>query len=355
MKGHRLYLMSGLTILILFQHCAPIQYYQNDILYFTEIPLKQQRQDYTRLYFPDDLKPERPYIEAGLVRLVVKGNKGTRQMAEPLRAKAQRLGLDAVILIQRSNEGVRGANFGEALALGAVDGMVNGIVGQDAGVSSVDGFETYAYSVLEGVGIKYLDNIRDIEKSVKSEKVYVADDPGKLLYKKSFFLNGETESIDFDDQIAIHIHDNFVEAFSLHHLINQQANWGYKTYGNTVMNRIHYKTPDWKIKNARFIYDGQHASTLRKIVIRYTGKERRDVIKLYRKLGVVEMKAIYQGAMLSFKEKLEYDDKDRLVTRKIFKMNDGVETLWLIADYDYYKNSELQKYLKKAEDKPGNE
>lgn len=355
MKGHRLYLLSGLTVLILFQHCAPIQLYQNDIHYFTEIPLKHQKQDYTRLYFPDDLKPERPYIEAGLVRLVVKGHRGTRQLAEPLRAKAQGLGLDAVILLERSNEGGRAANFGEALALGVVDGMVNGVVGQEVGVSSVDGFETYTYSVLEGMGIKYLDNIHDIEKSVKSEKVYFAADPGKLLYNKSFFLNGETESIDFDDQIATHIHDNFVEAFSLHHLINQQANWGYKAYGNMVVNRIHYKTPDWKIKNCRFIYDGQRASSLKKIVVRYTGQERRDVIKLYRKLGVVEMKGIYQGGALAFKERLEHDDKDRLVTRKIFKVKDGEETLWLIANYDYYQNSELKKYLKKADDKPNNE
>ena len=356
MKNQLLRLSLGLTITIFFQQCTPIQFYQDDIQYFTEIPLKDQKQSYTRIYFPDDLKPERPYIEAGVVRLSARGHRRTQQLAEELRNKAQRLGMDAVIVTERLNEGSRGANIGEALVLGTVDGVVNTVLGQEGGGgSSLDGFETYSHSVLEGIGIKYLENIHDIEKSVKSEKVYFASKPGELLYLKEFFLNGETKSIDFDEQLAIYIHDNFVEAFSLHHLINQQANWGYRTYENRVVKREYYKTPDWKVKSCRFIYDPARGNSLKKIVVRYPGQEKKDVIKLYGKLGVVEKKEIYQVGVMTYKEKLIHDDKDRLIARKIFKIEeDKAETLWLVVSYDYYQNSELKDYIKKADNKLNN-
>lgn len=348
MKSHQLYLLSGLTLTILLQSCTPMRFYHEDAQYFTEIPLKDQKQEFTKIYFPDDLKPDRPYIEAGVVRVIISGNKRTQQLAELLRAKAQRLGLDAVIAGERMREGSRGANVGEALALGAVDGMVNAVLGQEGDGSTVDGFETYAYSVLEGIGIKYLDNIHNIEKSVKSEKVYFASKPDELLYHKEFFLNGETKSIDFDKQLAIYTHDNFVEAFSLHHLVKQQANWAYREYENEVIKREYYKTRDWKLKNCRFIYDVTRGNSLKKIVVRYPGQEKKDVIKLFGKLGVTERKEIYQNGILTHKEKLLYDDKDRLTTRKIFKIENDEETLWLIAKYDYYNNTELKKYLDKA-------
>ena len=348
MKSHQLYLLSGLTLTILLQSCTPMRFYHEDVQYFTEIPLKDQKQELTKIYFPDDLKPERPYIEAGVVRVAVKGHRRTQQLAGLLRAKAQLLGLDAVIAGQGTREGSRGANLGEALALGAVDGMVNGVLGLEDGGSSIDEFETYAYSVLEGIGIKYLDNIHNIEKSVKSEKVYFAAKPDELLYHKEFFLNGETKSIDFDEQLAMYTHDNFVQAFSLHHLVRQQANWAYRAYENEVIKREYYKTPDWKLKSCRFIYDVTRGNSLKKIVVRYPGREKKDVIKLFGKLGVVERKEIYQNGALAYKEKLLYDDEDRLATRKIFKIEDDKETLWLVANYDYYNNTELKKYLDQA-------
>lgn len=356
MNARRHYLLSGFILMIIFQQCNPIRFYQDDIQYFTEIPLKDQKQDYTRIYFPDDLKPERPYIEAGLVRVSVRGHLRTQHLAARLRTKAQHLGLDAVIVRERINEGSRGANLGEAMVLGAADGVVAGVLGQEGeGGSSVEEFETYSYSVLEGIGIKYVDNIHTIENSVKSEKVYLADKPGELLYLKEFFLNGETKSIDFDEQVAIHIHDNYVEAFSLHHLINQQANWGYRTYDNKVVKRAYFKTTDWKLKNCRFVYDLNRVNSLKRIVIRYPGQDKKDVIRLFSKLGVVERKEIHQNGVMTITEQLIYDKDDRLVARKIFKTEDEIEKLWLIVHYDFYQNSELKNYIGKGDDPINND
>ena len=338
-----------LSLLIFFQYCATTGY-QKDIQYFTEIPLKDQKQDSTRVYFPDDLKPERPYIQAGIVRLSVKGHLKTQRLVGQFRAKAQSLGLDAVIDTRRLESGSRGANVGEALTLGVIEGAVNGVLGlQDEESSSIDEYETYSHSVLEGIGIKYLDNIYTIEKSVKSESAYFPDKPNESLYHKQFFLSGETRSIDFDDNIAIDIHDNVVEAFSLHHLMNQQANWRYRLHLDKVYRRNYHKTQDWVVKACKFIYDDYAPDLVRKIIVRYPGQERKEMLKLYRKWGLVERKEIFKRGILSYREKLIYDDKNRLVERKIFQIKDKTETLWLIVEYDYYQDSELKNYLIKHE------
>ena len=355
MKSLLLNLLLGFVISGLFQQCTPISFYQDDIQYLTEIPLKEQKQDYTKIYFPDDLKPERPYIEAGIVRIRTGGYPNTKQLSQELRDKAQRLGLDAVFVGEKYGEGSRGANVGEALVMGTVEGVVSGALGQEVTTSSVDEFETYSHFVLEGVGIKYLDNIHNIENSVKSEQVFLAKKPDEPLYSKEFFLNGETKSIDFQEELALHIHNNYVEAFSLHHLMKQQANWGYRLYENKVIKREFYKASDWKLKTIRFIYDFNNSNSLKKIVIRYPGQEKKDVIRMTTNLGVVEGKKIYQQGVMTMKENLIYDDIDRLIKREIFKVEDDVESLWLVAYYDYFKNSELKDYLKKPEDKTVNE
>ncbi len=342
-----------LPVLILFQGCASTTYYQDDMQYFTEIPLKNQKQDSVRIYFPDDLKPERrPYIEAGLIRLSVRGHLKTRQLVGQLRTKARSLGLDAVIDTRRLEHGSRGANIGEALVMGVAEGTVNSVLGMESeGSSSVDSYETYSHSGLEGIGIKYVDNIYNIERSVKSEKVYLADKPDELIYHKQFFLNGETKSIDYDDDKAISIHDNVVEANSLYHLINQQANWKYRLYDNRLFKRDYHKTNDWIVKSCKFIYDSRVPNSMKKIVVRYPGQEKKEVIRLYKKWGLVIRKEIFKQGVLSYKEKLIYDNENRLVERKIFKIKDETESLWLNVKYGYYENSELKSYLSKH-DKP---
>ncbi|MDN5217446.1 hypothetical protein QQ020_35570 [Fulvivirgaceae bacterium BMA12] len=342
-----------LSLPILFQYCTTTSY-QNDMQYFTEIPLKDQKQDSTRIYFPDDLKPERPYIEAGLVRLSERGHLKTRQLVGPLRAKARSLGLDAVIDTRRIENGSRGANVGETLIMGVAEGAVSSVLGMESeGPSAVDSYQTYSHSGLEGIGIKYLDNINNIEKSIKYEKAYFSDKPNELIYHKQFFLNGETKSIDYDDDNAIYIHNNFVEAFSLHHLMNQKANWQYRLYLGKVYRRHYHKTQDWVVKACKFIYDNFESKSglVKKIIVRYPGQEKKEVLKLYRRWGLVERKEIFIRGALSYKEKLIYDDENRLVERKIFKIKDKKESLWLNVKYGYYQNSELKNYLSQ-QDKP---
>ena len=350
MKSHQFYLPFGLVAIVLFQQCTPIRLYQDEVRYFTEIPLKHQKQEDTKIYFPDDLKPERPYIEAGVVRFSGSGLQRTQLMAEKFKTQAQELGMDAVLITPGARTGFMAADFGTAP--GDTETMMDVNSGQAEGeFIAADGFDSYGIPVLQGIGIKYLDNIHDIEQAVKSEKVYFADKPDEILYIKAYFLNGETKSIDYDKQLAIDIHNNVVEAYDLHHLIHQQANWGYRSYDGRVTTRALYKTPDWKLKICRLIYDFEDRKSIKRIVVRYPGQEKKDVIKLYRKFGEVEMKEIYQLGLMVYKEKLAYDDMNRLVTRKIYKVKDEEEHLWLVAEYNYYQNSELKNYLDKAVNK----
>ena len=282
------------------------------------------------VYFENGETPDRDYIEFYDLRVVRKGNFNDRQMVTFLKQEAQRKGMDAITEQHKWDEEEITSTLFDVIATAA----------------DPDGFDyttTINYSVIEGKGVKYVENI-DLSKSVKTGKVYhVAS--GEYVGLVSYLPNGRMRETTAENDVAGFLMDTYFK-LSEGRLLHEEKDWQtlHRADGRIDVRRK-YRMNDWLLERVRVNYDQLHINRIRTIRLTENPGHGDLVTRLkydYNDIGqLVERKAV--GAT-NFKEIFVYKD-GKLAERRLHLNGEEYR-----IDFEHYQQSDLKNLIKKVEE-----
>lgn len=282
------------------------------------------------VYFENGETPDRDYIEFYDLRVIRKGNFNDRQMVKFLQQEAQKKGMDAITELHKWDEEEITATLFDVIATAA----------------DPDGFDyttTINYSVIEGKGVKYIENI-DLRKSVKTGKVY-HEATGDYVGKVSYLPNGRMQETTAENEVASFLFDTYFK-LSEGRLLHEQKDWQTLHYADGRIDvRRKYRMNDWLLERVRVNYDPLNVNRIRTIRLTENPGHGDMVTRLkyeYNDIGqLIERKAV--GAS-NFKEKFFYKD-GHLAERRLYLNGEEYR-----IDFEYYQQSDLKDLIKKVEE-----
>ncbi|GEM_PF-5953440 len=321
----RLLLLSLLVSFTL--SCSRTNYYEHQRL--SALPVNGSTQQID-VFFDGENSPTKDYIEYYDLRLVKKGNFNDEQMVQFLRQEARKKGLDGITHLKKWDESEETATFFDVLAT----------------VTDPDGFDyssTVNYSIIEGKGIRYIENI-DLTQSLKAGKVYdteTNDYVGEIKY----LPNGLMSETIAENDLAEMLMDTYFK-FSKDYLLHEQQGWQtlHRPDGRIDVRRK-YRMNDWLLARVRVRYNTNKPELIRQIRLTENPRKIQIISKLdykYDEYGRPISRRVSGAYQLT--ETIAYD-KDKIKSAEINYMG---KTFHVI--YEYYQQSDLPNLIKKVEE-----
>ena len=278
---------------------------------FTKIPTPPHKNE-VDIFFTHDLPVKEPYFRTTMVE--VQGGNNYNELIVKLRTKAQLLGADGVIIVEKD------------------------------------------FDYLAGIGIKYNKNISHIFDTLSViKKISIIPINSKTISGDILFdIDGKLKEGQQEGLIGYFIENVFNYDFKF--LVEDKSiRWKESTdiYGRLQERKL-YKTvteygyPTDKQKVVRFNYDEKNGK-LENLTVNDKEDNEKDewrtekLIPTYdEKNNLTELK-VYWKSVLVRHQKLFYDAKKRLIMADWSRFEKGVQVPFLRVDYQYYRTDDLPK------------
>lgn len=278
---------------------------------FTKIPTPPHKND-VDVFFTHELPVKEPHFRTSMIE--VQGGNSYNELILRLKDKAQLLGADGVIIIEKDLD------------------------------------------YLAGIGIKYNKNINQIFDTLNViKKISIIPIDTKTISGDVLFdIDGKLKEGQQNGLIGYFIENVFNYDFKF--LVgDKSARWKESTdfYGRIGERKL-YKTvseygyPSDKQKVVRFNYDDKNGK-LQNITINDREENQTDewrkekLIPSYDEKGSLTDLKVYWKEVLVRHQKLFYDTKKRLIMADWSRFEKGVEVPFLRVDYQYYQSADLPK------------
>lgn len=222
-------------------------------------PIPHNKQ--VEVFFENETSISKDFVDYYDLRLVKRGHLNSKEMVSFLKQEAQAKGVDAIIELKTWNESTERSTFLDLLM-------------------SEEGEEipttTIFYTVIEGRGVKYLENI-DLAEFVKAGKVY-AD--GNWIGEVQFLPNGEISETSATSDASEKLLETFYQ-FSESRLLREKKDW--RTYRNEygeVKKRKKYRMGDWLLERVNVRYDQKYPDRIKVIKVMQHLDEEAKVSKI---------------------------------------------------------------------------
>jgi len=319
------------VIVLFFSSCvSPRQYHQR----INYIPTKGS--NFGVEVLSENQVPEKPYFEVIDFEFSEKGKLSKLQAKKKLEMEAIKEGLDAVIMLDHWNEYEEKVN---ALTI-LVD-----VLDEDGETTVMN----MPYTYIKGIGLKYLENIENLNDYPEFEYVYKIDSEEDLpepFFKVEYNLTGQEHRIYPESDEAQEIYDRYFQFYSDYHLIHQRESWYYTKRNGQLKKRVLIRQGGLVAKTCKFTYDEQ--GRMSQIDVNHHGHSNATVNYHYDELGTKLSKSVVleNGARLF--EQYTYVD-GKLDGRKIKiidpgKINMLLNSMILYFDADYLKDFYEEAY-----------
>lgn len=321
-KSLLLALFAGLAL-----SCSRSHYYEHQRL--SSLPANGSTQQ-VDVFFDGESSPAKDYIEYYHLRLVKRGNFDDQQMVGFLRQEALKKGLDGITQLKKWDESEETATFFDVLAT----------------VTDPDGFDyssTVNYSIIEGKGIRYIENI-DLTNSLKAGKVYDSE-TDEYVGEIKYLPNGLMSETIAENDLAQMLMDTYFK-FSEDHLLHEQQGWQtlHRPDGRIDVRRK-YRMNDWLMARVRVRYDVNKPQQIRQIRLTENPRKIQIISKLdyeYDELGRPLTRKVSGAYQL--KESITYEN-GKIKSAEISYMGKTFRVA-----YEYYQQSDLPNLITKVED-----
>lgn len=306
--------------------CTRNNYYEHQLL--TTLPTNSSTQNID-VFYEGESSPVKDYIEYYDLRLVKKGNFNDEQMVNFLKAEAKKKGLDGISHLHKWDESEESASFFDVLAT---------ITDPD------DDYTTIVnYSIIEGKGIKYIDNI-DLSQSLKTGRIYEVES-NRYVGEIKYLPNGLiAETVSENDESQEFLDTYF--KFSEDHLLYEQKGWQtlHRPDGRIDVRRK-YRMNDWVLERVRVNYDAQHNQRIKSIRLTESPAKSATVSKVKYSYDAQNRPVVRKiSGAHNFTETTSYEDNKIKETR----INYMAKTYKVV--YDFYQQSDLKDLITKVED-----
>ncbi len=232
---------------ILVLSCSRSNYFEHQPLSALPVNGSTQQVD---IFFEGEGAPSKDYIEYYDLRLVKKGRFNDEQMVNYLKQEARKKGLDGITQLNKWDESEETTTFFDVLAT---------VTDPD----DIDYTSTVNYSIIEGKGIRYIENI-DLTQSIKSGKVYDTETKtvvGEIKYLPNGLISETISENDFSQMLM----DTYFK-FSEDQLLFVQEGWQtlHKPDGR-IDKRRKYRMNDWLLARVRVKYNVHRPQQIRSI------------------------------------------------------------------------------------------
>lgn len=322
------------------QGCYVYKTYQTPQL-LSAIPPKPSKTA-PEMYYPDDLVPDRAYVPISILEVKNGGGVNSKDLARTLATKGHKLGIDAIIGIQKERYSVENISF-----LGVLASISSAL--DDDPYNDNDEYTSYRdVSVLSGIGIVYQDNIDYLDRFKKSAHLYQVAPDGTEEFSPSAVIrydaHGEVLGMEFSTDRSKTLYDSVISRYSLEHLVHEKKNWRYFEEYDLVRRRRLYRLGDWVLKTCVFRYGSkQRLETIR---IKYHDETHDKVALFYDEKGRLSRKTVEQSNGLIWEEQVSYSTSDQLVQSQWVAIQEGKPVPFLRVRYAYYATSDLAELLK---------
>lgn len=278
---------------------------------FTKIPTPPHKHE-VDIFFTHELPVKEPYFRTTMVE--VQGGNNYNELIVKLREKAQLLGVDGVIIVEKD------------------------------------------FDYLAGIGIKYNKNITQIFDTLNViKKISIIPIDTKTISGDVLFdIDGKLKEGQQEGLIGYFIENVFNYDFKF--LVEDKSlRWKESTdfYGRLGERKLYknfseYGYPTDKQKVVRFNYDDKNGKlqyiTINEKEDNQTDEWRKEkLIPNYDdKNNLTELKVYWKDVLVRH-EKLFYDTKKRLIMADWSRFEKGVEVPFLRVDYQYYQAADLPK------------
>lgn len=324
--------------LFLFCACSVESYYSERL---SEIPLGRSNESIQIFYLGDSL-PNREYSPVVTFNFSLKGDIPSEECYKILKQKALIAGVDAVINVHEnvhSRIGMTGADFIFTFASAAFS---------DDGSYTVYESEIYTTQVT-GTGIKYLDNLHDLNNLIKTQNIYMIDpnNPDKDIRVAVINKNmlGKTIAIDYLVDSINYLVGNYLLPYSDYILFNETNGWSFQ------LDELGHLKKRIKDRNGsrdvyRFFYEDDGKLRL----IKYRNEQQAKYARIYLEVdgkNRIKSKIIKKGnCMVTIKNMYRYN---RLVCQKIrCSFNDKEIDLYILNSF--YSPEEIAQYIEEQKE-----
>lgn len=278
---------------------------------FTKIPTPRHNRE-VDIFFTHELPVKEPHFRTTMVEVL--GGKNYNDLILKIKEKAQLLGADGVIIIEKDID------------------------------------------YLAGIGIKYNKNINQIFDTLNIiKKISIIPIDTKTISGDVLFdMDGKLKDGQQNGLISYFIENVFSYDFKF--LVDDKSpRWRESTdsYGR-IGERILYKTlseygyPTNKQKVVKFNYDDQNGNLMSLSISDKEDKETEDwrkekLIPTYDEKGnLIDLKVFWKDILVR-QQKLFYDTKKRLIMADWSRFEKGMKIPFLRVDYQYYQMTDLPK------------
>ena len=290
------------------------------------------------VFFPgEEVKEE--YIKIQVLEITGNERSSYQSMLDRMITQAQQKGADGIIILRNTR------NSKIVSDETAFETFTEAITGEEI----PDNYSSEVSQKLYGIGIKYKSKIDYLDKIIKTKKIYLLENGAEeLVGTQNYNIKGTLLN-----QEGVDLYYNLVRNYSLDYLIYDYGpGW---TYGpKTSDNFFHrkYKTGIQTIKKVSFYYDDKMRIGPVKIQnYRYTtntlSKDREEVQCFYfGDTDRMQSKKITLSDKSEMVEEFIYDEREKLLGSKIYKLQGTEKTPFLEIRYEFFKNEDLESFLR---------
>ncbi|MFW5700055.1 MAG: hypothetical protein ACOCWM_00060 [Cyclobacteriaceae bacterium] len=326
-----------LTVAFIFSSCAPNKFYSRKWL--GDVPARVSQAP-IQIFYPTDPLPKKPYFEVLRMDVALKGARTSKKLVEELQKSALFEGVDAVIVLDASNDTLAYTQNRMIPDFDLFDNDPNISEGYINGVF---------YEMISGIGIKYLHNIDYMNSLIKNEELYLVHDTLNapyLLANIDYYPSGSVKDFRSIHPRAENLFVQHIKPYARYYLLyDQNGKWHEWFVENRLTRREKYRLDDWMVKRVNVYYDTFHKE--QRIVIRYNeGKfPYTEVIKLIREDGKVHKRVIDRHNDHDLIEKYTYDSQNNIIARDIYQLVNGEEKHFFKSIFSYYSKEDLHELL----------
>lgn len=301
----RLYVLTFFSLLFLVCFTTScMMYYNAPPKKLIDIPLVPHSKD-IELYFNNDLPENKNYYK--VLGLSVEGGSNYNELVNALKERGKRVGVDAIIHINTSQ------------------------------ATYTHNEKNYTDQILQGIGIKYRENLDYLGQYIKAKNIYLFKDTQEPIFTYQATFNRHGEEIVPEEWDTTYT--KYVRKFSFEHLLYDTKGWSYlkDTKGNVIVRRR--SIPGQPFLECRYTY---------------VNPDRINTISISSSKGTQHMQLVYDAAgnviekqisdrkkRLIYKEKLSYDEANRVDYTILYRIKEGAETPFIKTQYEYHSLDEL--------------
>lgn len=331
----------ALLILLQFSGCYPYQVFESKDV--SVIPAERSN-PVAEMFYPDQALPQKDYLEMKYLKVAIKGNPSSKRLAALMQEKGSGLGMDGVVILEQEDFSFTAPNLIDAMVL-ATD-----MITPDQPV--YDDYTTvHRYKSLNGIGIKYLENLNYLDRYIKNEDFYLVHDSVSktqpvLLARLTYAPNGMVTQLEQKTESGQQYYMDYVKNYSHYYLLKDTVGWQDHYLDGKLTSRKLYRLDDWLLKKVKILYNERNQIRFIKVKNKESGHTEKisyHYLKEYPHL--LDQRDIASSKGYTLQEKYTYDKNYRLISRDYFLQNDSIKIHVFKSLYGHYLNSDISIFM----------